>query len=1073
LTNPEHNPEATLRGGAERVKLPLMFFRSAIRVAERVGAVLGILALVVGGCFWFLSRGPISLDWLAPYVAATFSQRELGVSARVDHTLIHLRAGPSLEIIARGLHLKRADGGAELELPEVGLSLSPEAALLGEIAPTRIALHGARLNLLRAADGSFHLGLAGEQPGSNDWAESLLRDLAQPPDHVGPFGYLSQVEVRDAALTVDDRKLGVTWEAQRLDATLRRGAEGFAGDLALAVQRDGHLAQLHGDFQFGSASRQLKMAVSFDGLRPSLYAAAAPALAPFAAFDLPLGGQISMAFDIGTRHVTDFWCDLQLGEGRIVNDRFAGGALKIARGTMRAVFDPSSGRLDLENFHAVLNAPNGPKLDFTGSVAHFDPLSSDPQNFTGQLQVRDLAFSDFSQLWPEQVAIHAREWIMTHLQGGDMSQGNVRLSGKIQLGSAAGLSATVGKIDGNLAYRDVAIQYFPPLAPVTHIDGTARFDRTSFELTPTGGMSRDVKVTGGIIRLTKLDTDNEQAAIDLKLNGPLSTILGELDAKRLRYAHALGIDPASVKGTASGELHFHLPMKKNLRFAQIDYSARAELDDVAIGKEFFDRDLTAGDLQLAVGRGRLDLAGTARLDGVPVTIDWTENFAGDPVRTRYRLHGTFDNGARRKLGIDWLTDNVSGPIGVDLAFVRHRNDFAESDVTLDLNQASLTLDRLAWKKKPGVPASAHFTVASRDDQPARIDGLRIHGGGLDAVLDVTLSGGETDARISHAEIRHLTVGQNDVAGVIARRPEGGWSVQIHGKSLDASTLMDDLQNSAPATTPEPPLSIDADLDRVILGPGRAMQNVHARLFSDGVHWQAARIDAALSSGKALTLRYGAAAGDRNFRLASDDLGGLLRLMDISSKVQGGHLSVTAQAEDVGATRMLRGAFEGTNYRVVGAPAFARLLSAASFTGAAALMSGQGIPFGRVQGDFALGDGKIELSNARAYGEAIGINVHGQFNYRANTLDMSGTLVPSYLLNSLLGNIPILGDLLLGGKGQGIFAANFRVAGSANSPGISVNPLSALAPGFLRRLFLFDAGGPGTDNARSAAAPNGG
>ncbi|HEX4110912.1 MAG TPA: AsmA-like C-terminal domain-containing protein [Stellaceae bacterium] len=1050
-----------------------MFLRSAINVAEWVGAVLGTLALVAGGCFWLLSRGPISLDWLAPYVAATFSQRELGVSARVDHTLIHLGAGPSLEIIARGLHLKRADGGTELALPEVALSLSPEAALLGKIAPTRIALHGARLNLLRAADGSFHLGLAGEQPGSNDWAESLLRELAHPPDHVGAFGYLTRVEVRDAGLTVDDRKLGVTWEAQRLDATLRRGTEGFAGDLALAVQRDGHLAQLHGDFQFESAPQHLRMTMSFDGLRPSLYAAATPALAPFAAFDLPLGGQISMTLGVGTRRVTDFWCDLQLGEGRIVNDRFAGGALKIARGTMRAVYDPTSGRLDLENFHAVLNAPNGPKLDFTGAVERFDPLSSEPQSFTGHLQVSDLAFSDFGQLWPQQVAIHAREWIMAHLLAGDMTQGDVRLSGKIQLGMAAGLSATVDKINGDFAYRDVAIQYFPPLAPVSHIDGTARFDRASFELTPKGGVSRDVRITSGTIHLTKLDTDSEEATIDLKLNGPLATILGELNSKPLRYAQALGIDPARVKGTASGALHFHLPMKKNLRFAQIDYSARGELNDIAIGKEFFDRDLTAGNLRLAVDRGKLDLAGTARLEGVPVTIDWTENFAGDPVRTRYRLQGTFDNGARRKLGIDWLTDTVSGPIGVDLAFARRRNDVASSDVTLDLGQASLSLARLGWKKKPGVPVSAHFTIAARDNLPTRIEGMRIHGGGLDAELDVTLSSGETDAKISRADIQHLTVGQTDVAGAIARRPEGGWSVQIHGANLNASTLLDDLQNSTPATTLEPPLMIDADLGRVILGPGRTLQNVHASMFSNGVHWQAARIDAALSPGKSLTLRYGAAAGDRNFRLASDDLGGLLRLMDISSRVQGGHLSVTAQAEDVGATRMLHGKFEGTNYRVVGAPAFARLLSAASFTGAAALMSGQGIPFSRVQGDFDLGNGKIDLSNARAYGEAIGINAHGRFDYRANTLDMSGTLVPAYLLNSLLSNIPILGDLLLGGKGQGIFAANFRVAGSAVDPSISVNPLSALAPGFLRRLFLFDAGGPGTDNARRAANPSGG
>jgi hypothetical protein len=65
--------------------------------------------------------------------------------------------------------------------------------------------------------------------------------------------------------------------------------------------------------------------------------------------------------------------------------------------------------------------------------------------------------------------------------------------------------------------------------------------------------------------------------------------------------------------------------------------------------------------------------------------------------------------------------------------------------------------------------------------------------------------------------------------------------------------------------------------------------------------------------------------------------------------------------------------------------------------------------------------------------------------------MQGTIVPAYALNSIIGNIPLIGSLLLGGEGQGLFAANYRATGSAADPQVSVNPLSALTPGFLRRL----------------------
>lgn len=1061
-----------MRGAVRRVKLPRMFWRSVIKVAEWTGGILAGAALIVGGGMWLLSRGPLSLDWLAPYVASTFSQSQPGMTAHVDHTFVTLGEGPSLAIIARGLRLKRTEGGAELALPQVSLSLSPQAALRGEIAPTSISLHGARLNLLRSADGSFHLGLAGERIGKNDWAETLLRELSHPADRSGPFGYLTEVSVTDAALTVDDRKLGVTWDAQHLAVTLRRGGDGLSGKLAMTIERGGAPAQVQGDIEYANAPHQLRMAMIFQNLRPSLYAAAAPALAPFAAFDLPLGGQISMTLDAETRHVADFWCDLQLGQGRIVNDRLAGGELKIVRGTLRAVFDPKSQALNLERFQAELNAPNGPKLNFAGSILHFDPLATTPLNFTGHGDIQGVTKDDLDHLWPEHAAFHAREWIMKHVLQGKVTQADVSIAGTVLLGSSAGLVAKLDKVEGNLAYKDVSIQYFPPLTPVDGIAGTARFTRAEFDLYPESGVSRDVKVTSGKVILTKLDTDNEEATIDVTMTGPLATVLDELNRRPLRYAKALGVEPAGVKGTATGALHFHLPMKKDLRFSMVDYSARGTLDDIAMDKILFDRNLTADKLRIAVDRGGIDLDGNALLDGVPVALDWKENFSGAPIRTRYRLKGVFDDAARHTLGVDWLTDMVSGPVGIDLTFERHRNDFAESDVTLDLTNSALTIDKLGWTKKPGVQAGAHFKIESRNDLPALITGVNVHGGGLETDLDITLTDSDTGAKIDRVNVYRLSVGNTDVSGTVARRAEGGWSVQLHGPSFDAARMMDDMQKATPGADREPPLRVEVRLGQMVLAPGRVVRDVNAKLYSDGIHWQTAQIDAVPAPGKKLTLQFGGKTGDGNFRLASDDLGAVLMLLDISGKVRGGTVTVTAHTEDVDGRRTLNGKIDGRSYRVVDAPAFAQLLSLASFTGPASLMNGQGIPFNRMQADFVLDNGTVELRNARAYGEAIGINASGQFDYRRNTLDMSGTLVPAYLLNSFLSNIPGM-DLLLGGKGQGIFAAKFRVAGGAANPGISVNPLSALAPGFLRGLFLFDAGKPTQDNAKRDVPPKGG
>ena len=85
--------------------------------------------------------------------------------------------------------------------------------------------------------------------------------------------------------------------------------------------------------------------------------------------------------------------------------------------------------------------------------------------------------------------------------------------------------------------------------------------------------------------------------------------------------------------------------------------------------------------------------------------------------------------------------------------------------------------------------------------------------------------------------------------------------------------------------------------------------------------------------------------------------------------------------------------------------------------------------------------------------------NGVVDLGRDRLDLQGTIVPAYALNSIIGNIPVIGPLLLGGEGQGLFAANYQVTGSAADPQVSVNPLSALAPGFLRRLFQPNFGLP--------------
>jgi len=240
------------------------------------------------------------------------------------------------------------------------------------------------------------------------------------------------------------------------------------------------------------------------------------------------------------------------------------------------------------------------------------------------------------------------------------------------------------------------------------------------------------------------------------------------------------------------------------------------------------------------------------------------------------------------------------------------------------------------------------------------------------------------------------------------------------------------------------------------------------LLHQGEDWQSARIDARFIDGRELRLRFGVETAKKELSFTSDDLGSTLSLLNITDNIVGGKVTVTGQVSDATGKQVLRGHVDGENYNLVRAPGFARVLSLASLSGIGALLAGSGIPFSTLRGDFAYGGDRVVIEDLLAYGGAIGLTANGRLELDSKRLDIQGTIVPAYTLNSIIGNVPVLGSLLLGGEGQGLFAATYQAKGSTTEPQISVNPLSALTPGFLRRLMQPNLGGaPSTQEALGA------
>jgi hypothetical protein len=115
---------------------------------------------------------------------------------------------------------------------------------------------------------------------------------------------------------------------------------------------------------------------------------------------------------------------------------------------------------------------------------------------------------------------------------------------------------------------------------------------------------------------------------------------------------------------------------------------------------------------------------------------------------------------------------------------------------------------------------------------------------------------------------------------------------------------------------------------------------------------------------------------------------------------------------------------------------------------------QRIAFNQLRAPFAVGAGKFRLKDAYMNGPMLGATMRGTVDFKAQTVDLGGTYVPLYGLNSALGAIPILGRVLVGRQGEGVVGITFAIKGKLDEPQVLVNPMSVMTPGIFRQIFEF-------------------
>jgi Protein of unknown function/AsmA-like C-terminal region len=1001
-------------------------------------AALGLLAVAL--CAWLLLSGPVSVAWLTPYLERELSTERLIVD--IDGTQLRLGEDRSLDLRAVGVQVRAPDGRLLSKSPAVEIGLSTSALLIEQrIAVRRIDAVAPSLTLIRRSDGSIGLHEQPDAPAGDAFdIGAIVAGFLTTSDH-RPSSYLEHIRFSGGELILRDQGLGRSLRARDAELMFAVHDDRASAKLALQVDQQAGSASLHVAATHEADSERIGVDVAFENLIPAEFADFSPDL-PLSGMRLPFSGSargaISTAGDL-----EPIGFDVETQDGVIELPRLGIGELPVdalwVQGTLAA---------DLEE--VVVD-----QLSFTTDGAHLSGWGEvawrggDP-TLQANLEAQNVAIDHIASFWPPREGREARAWVIENIAGGTVPAARAQIRfGPGELGQKPLPEHTLA---GEFVFEDLTVRYLDTMPPLAGVDGRATFTGQRMDFAVAGGRVGDLVVNQGAVVITGIGIkgrDTTQLEISTGISGPLEQALSLIDQQPLGYMSRAGIAPDQASGRVVSDLRIGMPLHRDFDPSEVRVAAEATITDAAITGQPVD--IRDGRLNLTVAGDAVDLSGDAVVAGVPIAIDVEETLGGDGAHRRYRVSGSPDATLLRELGVD-LPINLKGAIGVSATVTEAANG-RTAEIALDLTPTTIEAPQLEWRKAAGQPGALTASATLSPGGPLRVTAFEL-------TSDELRAEGSLEAQIEPFQLTRLWLdsvqfGDSRASIVLRQEDASGYEVRIDAETLDLTPWFgqDRPERTEKRGTAglQVPWRLNLQAERLIVDTA-ALTAVNADLFREPDGWRSANLTGRLPHGGQLALTLAPAGERQKLRLTTTDAGDLLQALDTTSQIEGGELELDATIVRQQPNPEAEGRFVVREFTARNAPLLARLLTVASLQGIGNLLGGQGIAFQRLEAPFALRYQLLELGRGRLYGSQLGLTFEGWINLNDDTLGLGGTIVPLYGVNRTIGQIPIIGQLLRGSEGVGAFAFTYGVRGPIGDPTIRVNPLSALAPGFLRELF---------------------
>ena len=1025
--------------------------RFAFRLLRWIGAAVIGVAVIAVLLLWRLSMGPLELPFARSYANRSFdtSEGRMALEAR-RVSLVWGGWQEPVQIVLGDIAATDSKGVRVATVPAVVINLNLRALAGGMLQPTEIDIDNVRLDVVISREGLIETFLPqDEEASSSRMLPVLLEQLLREPDPKHPLGLLNQVRIGSARLRIDDKTTGFVWDAPAARGVMVRDQAGVRMQGALTVQAGGHTAEFQLQALYGRSREQLDISLRGQNLRLSTFATAAPQLAPLADLDLPMEGVIHVAAS-GSGEIRNVSLDLYGGAGRIGIPGVLSPAREVDKVAMRLSFTPAENRVRVEEFSVGFH---GPTVTLSGLL---NLVNRDFQ-FEGTAALKDLPVSRLAEFWLEPLAKGGRAWTLANISDGTVNAISLDFAVSGNLDHPDDL-----KVERSLAemrYAGLTVRYLDPLPPLRGVSGTMTFDGKLMRFNIASGSADAIKLAGARVDILGLDgPDNHRTDMELQIRAGVPDTMAFLAQPKIGLAKDLLFNPKRTAGEAAITLRMKLPLMRTVLMSEVEYSASADIERFSLQNAVFGMTLADASARLELDARELKVTGRGKVEGQVLEVQWRELFGPKVAfRRRYEVKGPISQAILSKAGVGSLSSYLSGTVVLaPLVYQVPATGPSELTIKADLKQARLAIPEIKWEKAAGADGQA--TIGARfsgGPVPASTE-FDVRAGDLSAAGRVELRA--PDSQFVRATLSRVALGRTNVSGEL-RRTDTGYVADIRGQALDVARFLEDEKQAprpdpnAPARPPSGPVvTVSLDVGQVLLKRG-ALPAVKGTLTRRGERTVAADLQFTPSAAGPTRVTLKPQGNGRQLDVKSPDAGGLLQAAGWLDGLVGGDLDVAGQIDDSKADPPMTLRVEMKKFRIAPTPAAAGR-DVGTLNGVVEQIDkagNAGQMFGKLEARIDKAGGKLTIRNAQTSGDSVGITAQGTYLLDREEICLAGAVTPAYVLNAFLSNIPIIGWILTGGEGRGVFAINYTVRGPIDNPKGEVNAATAITPGFLRRM----------------------